>query len=377
MKENKLSLITRIKISSGMFGGMYGAGYASGATIVSFWLMRAGYLSVFTCLLSTALIVLYYYWSLETCRLYDLHDIRSLYELLYGKQKRFIGLMDITVVVYQLAGLIFVFSGTGSLFAELFGISPYVSAAVMVVLCMIITAFGTEIFNNVSGICVSAIMLICIVGYVIALINGGFSGVVHNFSIHWMPEGVNVFSAIWYLFGGSVGFIYMSSVYILSTDGHLKTHKDVTATLRIGWLLILIGVWLPCFAILGFSPDSLGANIITLDIFKKSVPGASGIYSLLLGIALLSTGVSMFMALANRFEKVLPQSIKSQRTRNFIIQIIVSAVCFVTSRYGLTTMAMLCSNVLPPFAIITLLIPLVLRAPKLIREGRKKEIEEI
>jgi hypothetical protein len=372
--DSKVSYREKFGIASTQFGGMLGAGIASGATVSVYFINRNGYLAIIFPLLSLAFLFTLYYVGLETTRLYQLNSNSDLYNLLYGNnrlKKIMTPLANFTVFYMMVFSSVMAFSGVGTIFKNYFHLPSLLGGFIVAVSCILIIYFGLKVFQRLQSIICLIMFFIISISYVIALASNGIGLLGEKILLRWWPESASIGSSIWWALSFSA--IYIGFLPLLIIAGKpLRTSNSIKSTLRIGFVLNSAAVYLPCLAILAFAPNSTSAGIpATYAVGQAGIPFAETIYLILLFLALVSTGASCLFTIGTQLSGYLPKLIKSEKFRNGIVYIIFSIFFILCATLGLTAALSVFAPMANILCILTLVIPLAFLAPGKIINMRK------
>lgn len=169
MKEKQVS---SMKIAMVYIGTVVGAGFATGQEILQFFVHFGvnGFLGI---LLSTFLFVFYGYLIMQMGRKFAAKSHKELVENIGG---RFFGLgLDVFIMLSLFFALTAMMAGSGALFLQEFGVSPFVGSAVMGIVSALTVLRGLKgVIDAISA--VVPFLLVAVVGicmYAIVTANSG------------------------------------------------------------------------------------------------------------------------------------------------------------------------------------------------------------
>jgi len=376
MKEqNRLSFSQKFNIASGQFGCMLGAGIASGAVMVVFFIGQAGVWSPFVALAAFVLLFICYYFGIQMCRKYGIDSFDGLFKELFGKFGKVMGPVSQGLFLFAFfVSILTVYSGAGSFMNQLLGWPHLLGVVLTAGVCLFIALSRMAIFNKLQGAMGWAMFLILIVVYFVAIFGFGGERLADKFATGWMPEGASIgSSALWLIFF-SASFISMLSVYMFNIKD-FKTTRDVKQTLTIGFVLNIAATVLPIFALLAFIPEVLSVQIPTLFLMTDVLKFAPGlvVYAVLLIFAFLTTGGASIIAMNQSVVRFLPKKISNPKLRNLIVPIALTLVFIPMSTDTMMSIMYTYSPIIGYISIFVMMIPLLVIAPIKLRKKRLAE----
>ncbi|MBF4694744.1 hypothetical protein [Fusibacter ferrireducens] len=378
--EKQIQFKGKFEIASTQFGGMLGAGIASGAAVTLYFVQKNGYFAIIVPLISLCLLFLIYYMGMETSRLYGLENHTQLYNLLYGKSafsKFFTILANITVFYMMLLSSAMAFGGAGSIFEQYFNAPSILGGTLTAIACIMVIYFGMDVFKRLQSAFSLIMFAILTISYVTALSKGGMTSVFEKVAIRWMPETASIGGSIWW--GLSFTAMYIGFLPLLISAGKsLKSSQSIRSTLSIGYVLNLSAVYLPCIAILAYAPEATQAGIPSAYVVEQAgIPFATQLYLILLIFALISTGASCLITIGLQISPLLEKRIPSPKVRNSVIYILFAIVFTLFAPLGLTGTMKLLAPIANVFCIFALGLPICLFAPgKIIKKYKMLKTNE-
>lgn len=373
--KNHVNFKEKFAVASTQFGGVLGAGVASGATVALYFIQKGGYCAAAASVLALLILFALYYIGMETAREYNLENHTQLYNLFYGNSvlKKFLTpLANITVFYMMILSSAMAFAGAGTIVSQYTNLSPIVGGLVVGVLCILVVFFGLEVFKKLQSWMCLAMFVILTVCYVVTLVNGGAENLKTVVASRWMPETASVGKMLWW----ALSFIglYVGFLPILIMSGKkLTTAKDVGEMLGIGFVLNASAFILPTFAILAYSPAASLENIPAAYVVNLSgIPHFTEIYLILLFLALISTGASCLVTIGAQLSPYLPKKIESERTRNSIVYILFAVIFAFFAPLGMASTLKLLAPIANYLCIFSLVLPIVVFAPIKLAQKRKE-----
>lgn len=378
--KNHVNFKEKFAVASTQFGGVLGAGVASGATVALYFIQKGGYCAAAASVLALLILFALYYIGMETAREYNLENHTQLYNLFYGNSvlKKFLTpLANITVFYMMILSSAMAFAGAGTIVSQYTNLSPIVGGLIVGVLCILVVFFGLEVFKKLQSWMCLAMFVILTVCYVVTLVNGGAENLKTVVASRWMPETASVGKMLWW----ALSFIglYVGFLPILIMSGKkLTTAKDVGEMLGIGFVLNASAFILPTFAILAYSPAaSLESIPAAYAVNLSGIPHFTEIYLILLFLALISTGASCLVTIGAQLSPYLPKKIESERTRNSIVYILFAVIFAFFAPLGMASTLKLLAPIANYLCIFSLVLPIVVFAPiKLAQKHKENKISK-
>lgn len=378
--KNHVNFKEKFAVASTQFGGVLGAGVASGATVALYFIQKGGYCAAAASVLALLILFALYYIGMETAREYNLENHTQLYNLFYGNSvlKKFLTpLANITVFYMMILSSAMAFAGAGTIVSQYTNLSPIVGGLIVGVLCILVVFFGLEVFKKLQSWMCLAMFVILTVCYVVTLVNGGAENLKTVVASRWMPETASVGKMLWW----ALSFIglYVGFLPILIMSGKkLTTAKDVGEMLGIGFVLNASAFILPTFAILAYSPAASLESISAAYVVNLSgIPHFTEIYLILLFLALISTGASCLVTIGAQLSPYLPKKIESERTRNSIVYILFAVIFAFFAPLGMASTLKLLAPIANYLCIFSLVLPIVVFAPiKLAQKHKENKISK-
>lgn len=264
-------------ISFSYIAAIIGAGFASGAEIVSYFL-KYGKISVLGVLLSAVLFGCLSYLVLRICVREDITDFRDF--LNFVMPKKAVGFSNIAVNLFMVITLSAMSSGASEIFNVLFGMNKLLGAVVFSAGCGLILMMSVKKITCING----ALGIIIAIGVVLACLY------IINFRFYeTVPTGAGflVSSAVYTSYNGASAIVLLCKM-----SSMLKTRKQVGIVgviSGVGIFLILLFLW--CVVELYYGKVELG-TMPMLTIARRQNNIFSGFYSIILFLAVLTTAIS-------------------------------------------------------------------------------------
>lgn len=376
-KNGKESLAVAFSVASIWFGTHVGGGFASGNQVISYF-VQYGITGVIFPLLAMGLLGYFMFVVMRLAKAYGFSSYKDAFETIYPHPKMEL-IFEFYFICICLAGVAAAVTGAGNVLANILGIEYLGTAKVlfnlaMVVIVVVLCAFGIKVVQAASTV-LSAALLITIAILVVTGLVFDFDSAAEQLmaanGIASMADYTNnVGAAIWRGILVYAGFQCVSIGPMLPGTTELNM-KGVKRTAILGWLMnglalaasaLMLNRWYPLLKAL--QESGVEGFTTCLNIPNQTVLNIMGIkwltwlFSVLLFCAFLSTSVTLTYSLVQRFEPhCFPKTVKSQTTRSFIVGFIAVALCFGVSLLGLTQIVVLVYGYLGYYAIILIVLP--------------------
>lgn len=315
----------------------FGGGFASGRQLVDFF-VSYGWYALITPVLSIAIVtaVLYYAWSFAA--IYKTFDYRAWGNLYFKPfEAIFSNAYEVMYILILLIAAAVAFATGGTVMKQILG-TPYVMNTVIVaVFIFFLTIFGAEMVRRAA----STMAIIIIAGMTIIYVGN----LVTNFPklievIRTAPSPKGFFEAFWASLKYAGFQTCAMGAYIAVADA-LKTREDARKTSVWGFLINAGVLWLATAGVLLHYPAILQESVPVLYVAAHGGGGAFGtaIVSLLIFLAVISTGVSLIFGGARRivafWGKTRGSSVAGDRKVNIIASLVYVLITWGIALFGL------------------------------------------
>jgi uncharacterized membrane protein YkvI len=355
---------TIIAVSCTWFGIHAGGGFASGAQTMSF-LTRYGKWSLVTPLITVALMAVMFRELIIMAKNHNTFDFRSLSIELYKPYDKIMApIYEVCIVVASVVAVSSCVAGGATVLRNYLGVN-YGAGIVLIGFVMLILAiFGAKLVARantlMSVIIVAAVFIIA----VIALSNGKAHLGEYLASPHasQTPVGFALLKSISYTgfqaysFGGLLGVSYV-----------LKTSKNISIMLIIGFVINGIMLWLTSFVMLAYMPEAgTQSGVATLPLYY--VCQSSGqqflmvVYIVALLAAYISTGVGVIFGFVKRYIRIVlaKKPDANVPVSNFIIGAIFIVLTVGAATFGLTRIVNIGFGYMGYVGMVTVFLPTVI-----------------
>lgn len=360
MSDNKSKGISAgFIIAMAWFATHCGAGFATGNQEVNYF-VKFGWVAIFLPILSMLLLAWGHRNALVIAKDNNAHDYKSYTNALFHPYEKFTGpVMEILFLAFLGTGVCTSIAGAASLL-QTWGISYGLGLIIVGLILLLLTAFGSslviKVLNFKAYFIIASLAIVVILG-----ITHGAPNIGHIVSTK-ANFGAGFGKALW----SSIIYASFQSVTIfalVSLSEGIKTTKECNTFFCVGTLVNGLMLLAVVIMLLGYTPDVLKE---TLPVYFVStslqIPWLKILYSLVLFIALLGTGISVVFSAVARFEKLKfwdnsSDIFKDMRFRRGTISLITIAICTCISVVGLTNIVVKGYGTLGYFAIFLLLLP--------------------
>ncbi len=327
---------TAFAMAAVWFATHSGGGFATGNQEVNFF-VKYGWYSVFLPVVAMALLGWGHRNALVLAKDYKTYDYKSFGDALFHPYEKYFSLVfEFGFIMLIACGVSTAIAGSGALLKSSLGI-PYGIGIVSVgCILLLLTIFGSELIIKVLNLktyfLIITLLILCVLGIQMGAFN--FQRVLTTNETF----GTSFFDAVWYMLI-YIGFQAFTVLPIISVSHHIKTTKECNMFMLFGTLLNGVFLAVVCIMLLGFSPEILDQTLpVYFVTVQLGLPWLKILYSVILFVALLGTGISLVFSTVARFEPVLVGKgiLHSLRTRRIAISFITIAICTGISVFGLT-----------------------------------------
>ena len=373
--KNNLKFREKFGIASTHFGGLLGAGTASGVSIAGYFVTKGGWMSLFFPWVTIILMFIIYYFGIQISRLKNFEKYNEVLSYAYGDLKKFLTPLGEIAVIYNLMfSLALAFSGGGVLLNQFTKIPVIFGVIVISLICIIISFYGLDFLNKIQSFMTFGMLLILFLAYIPALIKG-FPNLIETISNGWMPEGASFGRGFYWAFADTASYASFLAIYMLNVKKFSNT-KEVKSTLTLGALMCSTALWLPALVLLSYT-DAVSQEIPTMYIMQNVIKfrGTTVAYTVLLMLAFISTGASCLAAMSDRFSVYIPKSISKPSSRTLLICIIVSIISILIAQSGIRSVFNLFTPIGNVLSLTLLAIPLLFILPVKYRKDKRLEVK--
>lgn len=336
-KKNKLSFVGAFSLASVWFGAHVGGGFASGSQTMSFFIRYGRYASLFA-VISMALVGLTYRENMIMARHYRAYDYHSFGKALFEPYNKV--LSPVYDICYIMAGLLAVsasIAGAAALLTDIFKISYFFSVAIIGILTLLMSMFGSQIVSRAS----SVLTILIVVSFFIICIEGiSLGSEMLKINLAQPVETTTLWKgAIKAL--SYAGFQCFAFLGLLGATSLTVDDKDCTTVTGIGFVLNAVMIALTVFLIQAFMPAVAKETLPILAASKLTGKTYLIIaYSIALFCAFLSTAVAVVYGNITLFTRMAVEKGSNLANRkkilSSIIGVIIIVISMLVSSFGLT-----------------------------------------
>lgn len=345
------------------FGSHAGGGFATGNQAMNFY-VRFGYHSVWIPVISMLILAICFREGLILARHYGVYDYKSFMKHLFAPyDKIFANLFDICYMIMALLAVGAAIAGAAALLQQVMHI-PYLLGVLLTgSVLLVLTIFGADLVRNAS-----TVMAIAITFSVLVLVYVGIKAGAANFhsimASQLLPLGMGKALLMGLIYAGFQSFLIAP---IVSVAEPLDTKDDINKTALLGFVLNATLLALVCIMLLGFFPASAQETLPTYFVCEQlGYPWLKILYSLVLFLALISTGVTLIFATVMRFEKVWTSGrgiFEKVINRRIAMSVLLMLFSMSISLFGLTAIVVKGYGMMGYIGIFLIIIPLLIVAP--------------
>ncbi|MEA1960706.1 MAG: hypothetical protein U9N81_05400 [Bacillota bacterium] len=345
------------------FGAHAGGGFATGNQTMNFF-VKFGWYALFIPLIAMGLLGLCFRNGMIFARNNHTHDYKSFSKALFAPYDK-IGstLFEICYIVQTMLATSASIAGAAALLQQALGLPYGMGVLLMGITLLVLTIFGASLVRNASSI-LSIGIVVAVVLLVILGLNAGWSNLTHVVATKTTTAGLG--AALW------MGLLYagfQSTLVapVISVSEPIKLDSDVNKTAWIGIILNGVMLTITCIMLLGFFPASVNETLPTYYVCEQlGYSWLKILYSIVLLLALISTGVSMIFAIVNRFEIVWTSGsgiFENVVARRVVLCFGFMAVAMGISLFGLTAIVAKGYAYNGYLGILLIILPLTIVAP--------------
>lgn len=355
----KTTMSAGFAIGLAWFATHCGAGFATGNQEVNFF-VKFGWCAIFLPIIAMLLLGWAHRNALVIAKDNNAHDYKSFTNALFHPYEKFMGpIVELLFLAFLGTGVCTSIAGAASLL-KTWGI-PYAVGLIIVGLVLLaLTAFGSSLV--VKALNFKAYFIIVSLGIVTIMgIKAGLPNMSHLVATK-ATFGNGFGTALWKMVVYA-GFQSVTIFALVAMSDSIKTTKEcnhffISGVLTNGVFLLAVVIML-----LGYSPEVLSETLPVYSVTTGlGISWLKILYSAVLFIALIGTGVAVVFAAVARFENLkawdnASSAFQDMRVRRGLISLITIVICACISVVGLTNIVVKGYGTLGYFAIPLLLIP--------------------
>ena len=333
----KKGLPAFIGVAAVWMGTHFGPGVASG-TQLDVYYVKYGIPGICMTVFAMALLACALYCSMEFSRIYKTYDYQSWVEKLFG-WKWFVILFDISFLVTIITALGGSLNAVATLLNNFTGLNYWLGVLIVIACAMLLCAYGADLVRKASSYMMFVVVGILIVIMILVATNGDgdMAGSIANQKVN-LPDvswGKALWSAIIYACFQATVVANIASV----ADGleDRKASKKAAITGFIANSLLLIVLCLTIFSYTNVYKVTDEALPFYSILQRLGMNWLTGIYILVVFIAVLSTVVGFAFAGVARFSKYYrsKKADAKHSLRDAIFVGVMLLVCAAASKFGI------------------------------------------
>jgi len=313
-----------------------GGGFATGNQEVNYF-AKYGWYSIFLPVVAMAILGWGHRNALVLAKDYKTYDYKSFGDALFHPYEKYFSLVfELGFIMLIACGVSTSIAGSGALLKSSLGIPYGIGIVAVGAVLLILTIFGSNLIIKVLSFktyfLIVTLLILCFLGIQTGALN------IQRIVVSQETFGTNFWDAVWYMMI-YIGFQAFTVLPIISVSHHIKTTKECNQFMFFGTLLNGLFLVVVCIMLLGFSPDALQQTLPVYYVTTQlGISWLKVLYSIILFVALLGTGISLVFSTVARFEPVLVKRnvLNSLKARRIAISLITIALCTGISVFGLT-----------------------------------------
>jgi len=341
-------------VASVWFGAHVGGGFATGNQTMNFF-VKEGWYTFWMPILIIGIIALVYRETMIMARIHKAYDYRTLSKKLYEPYDKVLSIVfEICYIIIVLLATGGSIAGAAALFAD-FGLSYNLGVVITGTILFILTIFGANLIRSASSlmtiIIVICLTLICYIG--ISANSGNF---IELTTTRYSTE--SIWHALW-LGLKYAGFQAIVWSIVISVCQPLKTDKEINHTTIVGFILNSVMIVLSCMMLFAWLPGTTGETLPILYICKQiGKDWLVFVYTIVLLLAFISTGISCVFGAITRFENLIkvPQNITVRRG---LLSLCCMILSMAISLFGLTAIVQIGYGYTGVLGIFVVIIPVL------------------
>lgn len=324
-------------VGSVFLGYMAGPAVVSGAWAVSYF-AKYGANGLWLPLITCAFVGLILYMGLDLARSYNTHDFGTYSSALYGKYRKignkYFTLMMLVVAPVSMAGQ---FSLGATLINVVIDCNYYVACIIAFFIMLLFMLWGSKLVRITNSVMSAMLIVVCVVIMAFTFKDNGarFGEIISNWEV-WTDSGSLLYSIFLAFVMGSSCAVNVTSVITVSEE--LKTRKQCALAAIISALLFFLLLLITILVVLPYAPESLVENspilYVVNNFLGKYLSILPGLYTLLLVLAVLTSGPSIMLGQAKRYGKLLHKETGILSSEKVCFTIVSIIFCFISIFIG-------------------------------------------
>ncbi|SCM83785.1 conserved membrane hypothetical protein [uncultured Sporomusa sp.] len=325
-----------LSMGAAWFATHCGGGFATGNQEVNFY-VRFGWYSIILPIFAMIILGWCHRNALVLAKDHKAYNYKAYADVLFHPYEKYFGL------VFEFGNLMLIacavstaIAGAGSLLQSTIGLNYGIGITAVGFVTLVLTIFGGQLV--IKALNFKAYFLVPTLGLLAYL--GIESGALQwkNFLATQESFGTSFGEAFWLMLI-YIGFQSFTIMPMLSAAQGIKSTKECNWFMVFGTLFNGVFLLLVCIMLLGFAPGSLKQTLPVYYVTTQlGIDWLKVLYSVILFVALLGSGVALTFAAVARFESVIKPAgmFASLQMRRVFVSFITIAICTGISIFGLT-----------------------------------------
>lgn len=330
------SIGTAFAMAAVWFATHSGGGFATGNQEVNYF-VKYGWFAVFLPIIAMLILGWGHRNALVLAKDYKTYDYKSFGDALFHPYEKYFSIVfEFGFIMLIACGVSTSIAGSGALLKSSLGIPYGIGIIAVGTILLLLTIFGSDLIIKVLNLktyfLIITLFILCVLG-----IQMGAFNFQHIMTTH-ETFGASFGDAVWYMLI-YIGFQAFTVLPIVSVSKHIKTTRECNMFMFFGTLLNGVFLAVVCIMLLGFSPEILDQTLPVYFVTTQlGLSWLKILYSIILFVALLGTGISLVFSTVARFEPVWVGKgiFEKLRARRIAISFVTIAICTGISVFGLT-----------------------------------------
>ncbi len=356
----KASIGTLFSVASVWFGSHAGGGFATGNQATQYYVQYGWYAPIMAVL---AMFILSFVLRnvIVMANNHGFSNYKDVFEEMWAPFSKLEILFEIYFYIIVICAVSAAIAGSASLLVD-YGIPYGLGVTIIGLVVLILVMFGAGLVARASAI-MSIIILICVFIIYILGIAAKSEQLAQIFAAkEYNSLGTAIWKTVVY-----AGFQSVVVPAIIGTGVVLKTKKNATRAMFIGFLMNAAALGVSCLMLLGWyntGADSyLATNNLTLPTIyvcrQLGIGALVFIYAIALFLCFVSTCVTSVYGLIPRFQKTKAFASMSQKKSAFIIALLAIVISMGFSMVGLTNVIKYGYTYCGVFGVFIIVIPML------------------
>ncbi|MCU6746403.1 hypothetical protein OCV51_01810 [Faecalicatena acetigenes] len=332
---NSIKLSVMVASAFAFMTAFFGGGWATGQ-MANVYGVSFGWTGIIFPLIGLALICVVSWIVVEYSRLNNTWNYGAFMEKFYGTKivKWIFDVIQIVGMPISYAVSVATFASTMKQFIG----GPYLMWIVVFDLIVLVSViWGTAVVNKLSAYMGTAILILLVVIFVTVIITGNGSNVMNMISNRTMNvsygEAFYKSSIKLFMVTGSLALM------ILPSFEPVQKRSDVTKTVLLSFLFSASFIFIVCFNVQAFAPQSIVQEVPIMYAIQQMGTGwMVPIYVMIVVLAVVTTANTMGLGYCKRFStfSFIANWKAQDRTKTIVIMIFILVISSAVSIFGLT-----------------------------------------